>query len=48
MTNRWAGFAKPQAVVNSSLLAAMPKGPVPGVDQIEVFEFLENHSPAED
>lgn len=47
MTNRWAGFAKPQAVVNSSLLAAMPKGPVPGVDQIEVFEFLDHHSPAE-
>ena len=27
--------------MNSSLLAAMPKVPVPGEDQIEVLQFLE-------
>jgi len=41
---KWAGKAYPSAIVNSSLLAAMPKGPVPGVDQIEVLQFLQSQS----
>ncbi len=44
LSAKWAGKAKPGAIVNSSLLAAMPKGPIPGVDQIEVMQFLERHS----
>jgi hypothetical protein len=41
---KWAGRAYPSAIVNSSLLAALPKGPVPGVDQLEVLQFLQHHS----
>lgn len=45
LTGLWSEHSRPTAIVNSSLLAAMPKGPVPGVDQTDVFEFLENHAP---
>ena len=42
---RWAGQAWPSARVHSHLLAAMPPGVFPGVDETEVLAFLERHSP---
>ncbi|MCK0112268.1 helix-turn-helix domain-containing protein [Ornithinimicrobium sp. F0845] len=38
---RWAGQAWPSARVHSHLLAAMPPGVFPGVDDTEVLNFLE-------
>ncbi|RZS61806.1 helix-turn-helix transcriptional regulator [Xylanibacterium ulmi] len=42
---RWAGQAFPSARPHASMLAAMPQGAMPGVDQTEVYEFLERHAP---
>lgn len=36
----WAGQAWPATRANAHLLAAMPTGAFPGVDQTEVYEFL--------
>jgi predicted transcriptional regulator/transcriptional regulator with XRE-family HTH domain len=41
MAARWAGMAWPSARVHSHLLAAMPPGVFPGVDDTEVLRFLE-------
>ncbi|KQV25980.1 helix-turn-helix domain-containing protein [Yonghaparkia sp. Root332] len=41
---RWAGAARPQARINSSLLAALPRESFPGVDRTEVYGFLERHA----
>ena len=46
LTDRWAGHAWPSARPHASMLAAMPAGAFPGVDQTEVFAFLERHAPA--
>ncbi len=40
----WAGFAWPSARAHSHLLAAMPPGAFPGVDETEVYSFLAAHS----
>ena len=42
---RWAGHAFPSARPHASMLAAMPQGAMPGVDQTEVYEFLDRHAP---
>jgi hypothetical protein len=44
LADRWEGLAWPSARVHSHLLAAMPPGVFPGVDQVEVLTFLERHS----
>ena len=44
LADRWEGMAWPSARVHSHLLAAMPPGVFPGVDQVEVLGFLERHS----
>ena len=44
LSSRWEGQAWPSARVHSHLLAAMPPGVFPGVDQTEVYEFLERQS----
>ena len=41
LADRWAGSAWPSARVHSHLLAAMPPGVFPGVDDTEVFRFLD-------
>ena len=46
LTDRWSQHSFPSARLNSSLLAAMPSGVSPGVDSTEVYQFLEDHSPA--
>lgn len=45
LAERWSGAARPQARIHSSLLAALPAESFPGVDQTEVFGFLERHAP---
>lgn len=40
----WGGQAFPAARANTHLLAAMPQGAFPGVDDTEVYEFLQRHS----
>jgi predicted transcriptional regulator/DNA-binding XRE family transcriptional regulator len=45
LSDRWAGQSWPAARTPTSLLAALPTGTFPGVDQTEVFQFLEAHSP---
>jgi transcriptional regulator with XRE-family HTH domain/predicted transcriptional regulator len=40
----WAGQVWPTARAASSQLAAMPLGSFPGVDETEVYQFLERHS----
>jgi predicted transcriptional regulator/transcriptional regulator with XRE-family HTH domain len=42
---RWDGKAWPSARAHSHLLAAMPPGVFPGVDDTEVLTFLERHAP---
>ena len=46
LAQRWTGQAWPSARVHSHLLAAMPPGVFPGVDDTEVYRFLERHAPA--
>ena len=45
LAERWSGAARPQARIHSSLLAALPTESFPGVDQTEVYGFLERHAP---
>lgn len=42
--DRWAAYAWPSVRAHSHLLAAMPPGAFPGLDDREVYEFLERHS----
>lgn len=41
LATRWRGRNWPSAKVQSSLLASLPAGAFPGVDETEVLEFLE-------
>ncbi|WP_395244357.1 helix-turn-helix domain-containing protein [Agromyces sp. MMS24-K17] len=45
LAERWADASWPAARTPTSLLAALPTGTFPGVDQTEVYEFLEAHAP---
>ncbi|MQA03574.1 MAG: helix-turn-helix domain-containing protein [Streptosporangiales bacterium] len=45
LADQWAGFAWPSARAHSHLLAALPPGTFPGVDDTEVYAFLDRHSP---
>lgn len=44
LAREWAGQAWPSARAHSHLLAAMPPGAFPGVDETEVYAFLATHS----
>ncbi|GAA2174809.1 short-chain fatty acyl-CoA regulator family protein [Arthrobacter parietis] len=44
LAGEWSGFAWPSARAHSHLLAAMPPGAFPGVDETEVYSFLQAHS----
>nr|WP_230977467.1 helix-turn-helix domain-containing protein [Georgenia yuyongxinii] len=41
---RWGAHAWPSARAHSHLLAAIPPGTFPGVDDTEVYEFLDRHA----
>lgn len=43
LASGWAGHAWPSARAHSHLLAALPPGAFPGVDETEVYRFLETH-----
>jgi predicted transcriptional regulator/DNA-binding XRE family transcriptional regulator len=40
---RWEGMAWPSARAHSHILSALPTGAFPGVDQAEVYAFLDRH-----
>jgi predicted transcriptional regulator/DNA-binding XRE family transcriptional regulator len=41
---RWGGMAWPSARAHSHVLLALPSGSFPGVDEADVFEFLDRHA----
>lgn len=43
LSRRWDGYAWPSARAQSHLLATLPPGTFPGVDDTEVYEFLRSH-----
>ena len=43
---RWEGMAFPSARAQSDVLSALPAGIYPGVDEADVYEFLDRHSDA--
>jgi len=45
LAEKWAHHSWPAARTPTSLLAALPTGTFPGVDQAEVYAFLERHEP---
>jgi len=44
LTERWTGKAWPSARLHAHILAPLPSGTFPGVDDTELFDFLETHS----
>lgn len=44
VASRWAGKAWPSARVHMHMFSPLPRGDFPGVDDTEVFEFLERHA----
>lgn len=47
LADKWADNALPSARLQASLLAAVPSGSFTGIDQTEVYRFLESHAPTE-
>ncbi|MFM6974133.1 MAG: XRE family transcriptional regulator, partial [Agromyces sp.] len=41
---RWAGQAWPSARLHAHVLSPLPSGTFPGVDDIEVYQFLDRHT----
>ena len=46
LARTWEGQSWPSARPASHMLAAMPAGAFPGVDETEVYRFLQRHGPA--
>ncbi|MCU1443023.1 MAG: family transcriptional regulator [Cryobacterium sp.] len=44
VASRWAGKAWPSARLHAHVLSPLPSGTFPGVDDTEVYEFLEAHA----
>ncbi len=40
---RWEGLAWPSARAHSHILSALPRGSFPGVDEADIYAFLERH-----
>jgi len=45
LASKWQGHAWPSAVMHTQVLAPLPRGTFPGVDEREVYAFLEVNSP---
>ncbi|WP_054686786.1 XRE family transcriptional regulator [Microbacterium sp. No. 7] len=45
LTERWAGRAWPSARVHMQMFTPLPRGAFPGVDDGEVYAFLDRHAP---
>jgi predicted transcriptional regulator/DNA-binding XRE family transcriptional regulator len=43
LAGRWEGMAWPSARAHSHILSALPTGSFPGVDETDVYEFLDRH-----
>lgn len=46
LAGRWKGRVWPSAKAHSHLLAVMPPGVFPGVDETEVLQFVSDHAPS--
>lgn len=44
LTDRWQGKAWPSARVHTHIFSPLPRGAFPGVDDSEVYEFLDRHN----
>jgi XRE family transcriptional regulator, fatty acid utilization regulator len=44
LAERWEGQAWPSARAHSHILSALPAGSFPGVDDVDVYEFLDRHA----
>lgn len=44
LAQRWSDFSWPSARTHAHLLAALPPGTFPGVDDAQVYQFLDSHS----
>jgi len=44
LAERWEGKAWPSARAHSHILAALPAGSFPGVDDADIYEFLDRHA----
>lgn len=47
LLDRWDGRAWPSARMHAHVLSPLPTGTFPGVDDIEMFQFLSRHAPIE-
>ena len=45
LAERWEGMAWPSARAHSHILSALPAGSFPGVDDVDIYEFLDRHAP---
>jgi XRE family transcriptional regulator, fatty acid utilization regulator len=44
LAERWEGMAWPSARAHSHILSALPAGSFPGVDDVDIYEFLDSHA----
>jgi XRE family transcriptional regulator, fatty acid utilization regulator len=44
LAERWDGMAWPSARAHSHILSALPAGSFPGVDDVDIYEFLDRHA----
>ncbi|HTU74265.1 MAG TPA: helix-turn-helix domain-containing protein [Trebonia sp.] len=44
LAERWEGMAWPSARAHSHILSALPAGSFPGVDDVDIYEFLDHHA----
>jgi hypothetical protein len=47
LAERWRGKAWPSARLHAHILSPLPSGTFPGVDDRELYEFLEAHAASE-
>jgi XRE family transcriptional regulator, fatty acid utilization regulator len=44
LAERWEGMAWPSARAHSHVLSVLPAGAFPGVDDVDIYEFLDRHA----
>jgi predicted transcriptional regulator/DNA-binding XRE family transcriptional regulator len=44
LAERWEGMAWPSARAHSHILSVLPAGSFPGVDDVDIYEFLDRHA----
>ncbi len=47
LAERWEGQAWPSARAHSHILSVLPSGAFPGVDDVDIYEFLDRHAAAD-